>query len=172
MTANASDLLRALGAGIRPAAPDRAAAPGGVRAGGTSALEHAAFADLLAEARAGDVSSSLPVSIAPGAGIELTPEQLDRVAAAADRAEASGATRALVLIDGMSLRLDVGVRTITGAADLTTSGVLTGIDAVLHAPPAPGGVFRGGPNMPGMPSAGHAVQNASLLRTLADAKRT
>lgn len=164
MTATGSELLRALGASIGPARPERAGgAPG---AGWNGGIETVPFADLLARARSGAVSSGLPVSIAPGAGIELTDDQLTRLSAAADRAEAAGATRALVLIDGMTLRLDVGVRSITGVADIGASGVLTGIDAVLRAPPS-GAAGAAALVPPGAGRGGGAAQNASLLRTLA-----
>lgn len=164
MTATGSELLRALGALTGPARPERT---GGAttRPGWAGGIESVPFADLLATARSGTVSSGLPVSIAPGAGIELTEDQLMRLGAAADRAEAAGATRALVLIDGMSLRLDVGVRSITGTADMGASGVLTGIDAVLRAPPSGAGADPAPAVAP--PGVGRAAQNASLLRTLA-----
>jgi hypothetical protein len=136
--------------------PSPAAEPGGANG----------FAALLARAERGEVSSGLPVTIARGAGVELTLDQLSRLAAAADRAEARGATRALVLIDGLALRLDVGVRQVTGVADLGSGDVLTGIDAVIRvpSPEPPGGAVAPVP----LPRADAAAMNPSLARVLAD----
>lgn len=120
-----SQLLASLGvrgAGALAARPDAAR------------IADSGFAELLAKAREGEISSGLPVTLAPGAEVELTESQLARVAKAADRAEAQGATRALLLIDGVALTLDVGVRQVTGSVDMNT-GMVTGIDAVLSAPP-------------------------------------
>lgn len=122
MNAAGAEMLRALGARA-PSPADALAAP--AQAGGE-------FAALLAKARAGDVHTGLEVTVARGAGVQLSPSQLERLAIAADRAHAEGASRALVLIDGMALELDVLARTITGTVDLETEGVLTGIDAVVR----------------------------------------
>ncbi|MCC6660871.1 MAG: hypothetical protein IT437_08295 [Phycisphaerales bacterium] len=120
----------------------------------------AEFASLLERARKGDLSSGLPVSIARGSPIELTPEQLARVAAATDRAEARGGTRALVLVDGMALRVDVAARQVLERVDLASGLALTGIDAFVTAPDNP----EDGP-VP-LPGSATAAMNASLLRTL------
>lgn len=125
---NGSELIRALGAGIRPV---QNAAPG---AQTPDSISGASFSSLLS--RASSAGSGLPVTIAPGAGVELSPEQLTRLAAATDAAERQGATRALILLDGSAYRVDVGVRSITGKADLG-AGVVTGIDAVIVAQEAP-----------------------------------
>jgi hypothetical protein len=124
-----------------------------------------AFAALLEKARAGEVSSGREVSIATSANLKLTPDQLQRLAVAADRAEAQGATRAVVLIDGQALRLDVTMREITGSVDLAVPGVFTNIDAFITAPEAPGASKSATP----MPGEGRAWSNASLLKSLADA---
>ena len=103
----AANLLQKLGSGIRPAGPEaHPPAPPGPDGPG--------FADLLAKARDGNLASGLPVTIAKGAGVELNAEQLSRVGAAADRAQAAGADRAVVLIDGAAVKLDVATRNITG----------------------------------------------------------
>jgi len=135
MNHDEGDLLRALSSGARSRGiAESAAVP---RTDTASAIGAASFQGLLEKARAGNVSSGLPVTIAKGAGVELTDEQLGRVAAAADRAQASGATRALVMIDGKAIKLDVGVRTITGSADLSSGKPLTGIDALIQIPSGP-----------------------------------
>lgn len=120
------NLLQKLASGVRPAGPERPA---------RSLLESAgnSFADLLAKATDGQISSGLPVSIAQGAGVDLSAEQLARVGSAADRAQAAGADRAIVLIDGSALKLDVATRTITGPADLSPGATHGDIGALVIA---------------------------------------
>ncbi len=88
------------------------------------------FADHLKKAQ-GD-TDRLPVEIGRGVEVELTQEQMARIAEAADRAEAEGASSAVVMIDGMALELDVMLRTIRSVVD-QESGLKTGIDAVVYA---------------------------------------
>jgi hypothetical protein len=142
------------------------AAPFGPLTGSQGAsVEGSDFASLLRQAREGEVSSGRPVTLARGAGVNLSADQLQRLAAAADRAEAEGATRALVMIDGQALRLDVTTREVTGAADLSRPGVMSGIDAVVTLPsieqpvPTP------------LPWAGPGLASPSLLKALAGAAR-
>lgn len=92
-----------------------------------------AFSTALNAARA----SHPPVRLADGAGLALTDAQLARVAPLASKAEAEGAGRAVVLIDGQALLLDVATRTITGSATAqpgSDGGISTGIDAVITVP--------------------------------------
>lgn len=97
-------LLRRLEPAVRPVlAAGRSAAP-------RPPLEAQGFDDLLSLASRGSVHSGRPVQAAPGLDLALTNDQLDRLAAAADVAEAAGATRALMLIDGRSLVMDVKLR--------------------------------------------------------------
>jgi hypothetical protein len=126
MTTSGTDLLKLLGGLAAPGA-------GSTPAGSASPTGSVDFASLLQRAATGEATSGRPVSIAKGAGVDLTEDQLSRLAAAADKAEAQGATRALVLIDGKALTIDIAVRQVTGAADLG-AGVLTGIDAVVSVP--------------------------------------
>jgi hypothetical protein len=106
------------------------------RAGETARLvEGPSFDALLRQARTGEISSHVPVRVARNAGITLSDEQLTRLAAAADRAESEGAARALVLIDGKALTMDVPTRTITGKVDASATRVLAGIDAVVTVGP-------------------------------------
>jgi hypothetical protein len=121
-----NDLLRLLSA---QATPGVAPGPSAAESGG--ALD---FAKMLDQARAGQLRSGREVSIAKGAGVQLSDDQLKRISAAADIAEAQGATRALIMIDGIAMKLDVSMRQITGSVDLKSQGVLTGIDAVIHVP--------------------------------------
>jgi hypothetical protein len=116
------------------------------------------FADLLDQARQGALSSGLPVTLAEGAGIELSRDQLDRLAAAADRAEGQGAQVAVVMIDGRAIELDVTLRTVLGEVN-AQRGIRGDIDTFLFAPPAHAG---------GVPVPSRAPSNTDLLRLLAE----
>lgn len=126
------------------------------------------FAALLDKARAGEIHSGRHITVASPADIQLSEDQLQRLAAAADLAEAQGATRALVLIDGQALRLDITVREVTEAVDLARPGVLTNIDAVITVPASAEGSV---PAMLPPPGNGRAWSNASLLSALAGGDR-
>jgi hypothetical protein len=66
--------------------------------------------------------------------VSLTPQQQGRLASAVDQAQSAGLSRALVLIDGKALVVDVTARTIE--SQLTDqSGVLDGVDGVVSVPP-------------------------------------
>ena len=146
---NAIDLLRTLGLGSRPVSSGAAAPVGGM-----------SFSDLLSKATEGEFSTGLEVTLANGANVELSSEQLQRLAKVADSAEAQGASRVLVLMDGQALTMDVGVRQITGTADM--NGVVTGIDAVVAAP---GSSASAAQPVVGPPRT--SMANASLLDALA-----
>ena len=146
MTTTSAELLRMLGSVATPAQAQAGAKPSGLD-----------FASLLKQAS--QSGSGIPITIGKSAGVKLTGEQLSRIGAAADLAESQGATRALVLIDGKALKLDVAVRQITGQAELASGGVLTGIDSVVSVP-SDGKAAAAVP----LPRAGFA--SPSLLRLL------
>lgn len=160
MNPSDAELLRSLASGVRR--PGLASATPSHRGLDAREVEGASFQTLLEQARAGRVSSGLPVTIARGAGVELSDKQLEQVAAAADLAQASGAARALVMIEGKALKLDVGVRSITGVADLSAGKVVTGIDAVIQVP----GGSAAPPMLVEPPGAAKPNLNVSLLRAL------
>lgn len=150
MTINASDMLRKLGSGVTPA--------GATRAAGDASGE---FARLLDSARRGELSSREPVTISPRVEVELSQDQLTRLADAADRARASGLKNALVLIDGQALTMDVAQRTITGVFD-ASRGQAAAIDGVVGAS-APGeGTGSAAIPVPG----GGLIGNSSLTALL------
>lgn len=144
----AASLLQLLGSGVGLIG----------RIAGQKPVEDASFADLLERAAGGKLRSGEPVNIAPGSGVELTADQLERVRLAADRLDAAGAAEGVILVDGMALRYDVLTRTITGEADLGAG--VAGIDAVVRAPEADdaGGAVATPPG---------GLSNAALLRLLA-----
>ncbi len=150
MNALGNDLLRLLSTQATPGiAPGSPSAP-------TGSLD---FAKMLEQARAGHLASGRAVTIAQGANLQLSDDQIKRISAAADIAEAQGATRALVMIDGMAIKLDVSMRQITGAVDMKSQGVLTGIDAVVQVPDVTGAAGAPGP-------APKSIDNSTLLNIL------
>jgi hypothetical protein len=151
-----TQLLNLLGPGAPAAAP--ALRP--------DQIAGADFGALLQKAREGGLASGREVTLARGCGVSLSDEQLKSLSIAADRAEAQGATRALVMMDGKALTLDVAMREVTGTADLS-GGVLTGIDSVIAMPPT-AGTARPGQRPPAtLPLPGRTqAQNPSLLNLL------
>jgi hypothetical protein len=124
---NALDLLRKLGSGAIPTAPI-------VQSVSSAATGVADFAGMLAKAAKGELASNEKVTPGPRlSNSSLTPDQLTRLSAAADKAEAAGISQALVLIDGQSYVLDVAHRQITQRVDPSQSAV-SGIDGVIAAP--------------------------------------
>ena len=118
-------LLKNLEPAVRPAylgpPPSRPTAP----------LEQQPFDELLASAKAGRLSSGRAISTVHE-GEPISPEQLQRLAIAADRAESSGAQRAVLLLDGRALLLDVATRTVS--MELSASSALEKIDMALYVP--------------------------------------
>lgn len=126
------------------------------RLAGAGGPSSPAFADMLGKARATQ-SSGLPVGVAQGVDVDLSTDQLGRLAQAADRAEAQGAQTAVVMIDGRALELDVTLRQITGEVN-PDQGIRPEVDTFLFAPAQASA---------GPPSAG-TTTNPDLLRILAE----
>lgn len=99
-------LLRLLEPAVRPLAAPSPTGP---------APRSESFSALLERAARGELATGRAVTVAVAAALPapLSPEQLARIGAAADRAEAAGATAALVLVDGRGVLLDVGQRVVT-----------------------------------------------------------
>lgn len=160
MNAEASRLMDLLAAGLSPARPD-APAP---RAVGGDALR---FDQLLRNARAGELSSGKRVTIAPGAGVELSDGQLTRIADAVDRAEAAGSKRALVRMDGRLLEVDIEKRTVLREVDLRLGDVVSNIDALVEAGSSQGPSAGSGTDQLAELAGSITGLNPSLLRVLA-----
>jgi len=130
VSADASDLLRLLGSGVRPVDGARRAAPA------AADVSKGDFASLLA--RAGELAAGRPVDLAPdvGARLELTADQKSRLAEAVDRAELSGVRRALVLLDGQELVVDVADRIVLFDEAMGEQGLVSKIDGVVRAQPS------------------------------------
>lgn len=161
MSPTSTDLLRLLDPGLGAARALAQALPRSDIVAGLGT----AFADLLAKAQRGEVSSGLPVNVDAGVGVTLDAGQLQRLAKAADSAEAAGMHTAAVLIDGLSLVLNVHTRTITRQIDLASS-LVTGIDGIV---PVPGDGALASTGLVRLPGAGLPLNAsvASLLNALA-----
>jgi hypothetical protein len=106
MNSDPLQLLRRLNPAVRPA---YAAAP---PQRGASPIEHQSFDQLLKLAQGGSLVSGRQIQVGCDAQPPLEAGQLERMAEAADQVEASGARRALMMIDGRSFVLDVASRTL------------------------------------------------------------
>jgi len=123
----------------------RALSGGGQRPASLSTGDLASldFEALLEKAKSGGFASGTPVVVGAGVEVDLSTEQLERITLAADRAAAQGARSAVVLVDGLALKVDVESRRIEAAVDAGAEGLLTGVDTVVTAPP--GGAPATGP---------------------------
>ena len=125
-----TDLLKKLASGVLPRGVGET--PGVL---GRANLAGGGFGELLAAAGKGALASGRAVTEEKGSGLTLTDEQRAKLGEAADRAEASGATRALVQVGGSWFKVDLGARTVSAAAEPRAGEVLTGIDAVIRETP-------------------------------------
>ncbi|MBL0927870.1 MAG: hypothetical protein IBJ11_09495 [Phycisphaerales bacterium] len=130
MTLGAGDILRRLG-GVVPGVSGTAGAGAG---GGAGAIESASFADLLGRVRSGEMSSGRTVEVDPRSGVELSKEQLRRLSAATDAAEAAGASRLLAVIDGKIVGVDVAARVVTKGPSQLAGRVVGDFDAMVVVP--------------------------------------
>jgi len=157
MTVDPTAMLRQLGLSGRTGAAQ--SAPQQTQSAG---IQPGEFADLLQRARDGTLASNRPVTIEDGQGLNLNEAQLARLSLAADRAEAAGLRKALVMIDDQRVILDVQQRTIV-AASASDSGVLDGIDGVLDL----AGVLAPSADKTPIPGPPTAMENPNLARLLA-----
>lgn len=126
MALSAAQLLKGLEPAVRPIpiAPPHATSA-------RATFESQSFGELLALAKSGGIDSSRDVQLGFDAQPPLEPAQLDRLAHAADQAEAAGAQQALMMIDGRSFVLDVESRTLTAEISQSTPVQAVNIDTVL-----------------------------------------
>ena len=156
MKADSAAFLKSLSTGVLPPGVERAPAKH-VDSGGAD------FASLLARAESGEITSGLPVRIGADAKVELSEDQLVRIARAVDLAESSGANTAVVLLDNKAFKVDVHTRTVLGEVNID-GRVETGIDAVVRAP----GSAKEQPSVVTLPPPGGAAGNPTLLKVLGE----
>lgn len=128
----------------------------------------ASFASLLRKAEMGEVSSGREVTVGKGVDLKLDKEQLARLSAVADRAEASGALNLMVMMDGKAMKLDVQSRTITAVSDPASGQVITGVDAVVTVPGSGDAPTAGAPPILPYPRAAGGL-NPSLAKAITPA---
>lgn len=135
---NSIDLLRRLEPAVRPHAP----ASNGVQ---PVPFDEQSFDAILHQAFAGELRSGEPVGTAGQCDLQtpLDRGQLDRLAIAADRAQAAGARRALMMIDGRGLVIDVASRSILAELTPQDHGDIRRLDAAMVVPGASESSDRG-----------------------------
>ncbi len=157
MTLDPAQLLRQLEPVVRPGSTPSSSAP--ARPG----LADQSFGALLALASRGAIESGRRVQVTFEPNETLDDQQITRLSAAADLAEASGARRAMTLIDGRGFVLDVEQRTLT--AELLAgagSRYVHELDAAIYVPGADEQEAEPlGPPAPRMPPPAVARQIAS-----------
>lgn len=97
-------------------------------------IEQQDFDQLLEEAR-----HAQPIQLSPAAadrldemGQTLSTEQMQLIAAAAERAAGRGAAEALMMVDGLHLRVNLPERTVSELLDpREAGGIVTGIDSAV-----------------------------------------
>lgn len=128
MTPTAIQLLAALGSGVSLPSIGGGGSSSGLTASG------ATFDELLKRAEAGEASGvAKPVGVDPASGVSLSSAELDAVSKAADRAEAQGVDRAVVLVGGQAVVLDVESRMVVGRVNTGADDALLGVEAVFSA---------------------------------------
>ena len=95
-------------------------------------IEQQSFDQLLTLVARGNVRSDRPVELAFSPGDELSDEQMERLAAAADLAQTRGARRAVMLIDGRGLVMDVAGRKLEAELAAGEGRMIQSIDAAVY----------------------------------------
>lgn len=155
MTHLRADLLSALSP-ISRADPPPIERSGATHAG--SALGSRSFASLLGGLPG--LGGGGRVTLGQGVSVSLGDAQAARLAEATDRAARAGARDALVLLDGLMLRVDVSRREVTQSVSLAHGDVLTGIDAIVEASDP------GAAHLPGDANAASGILDALLRSAL------
>lgn len=149
-------MLRRLGRGVRP--------DGSSAVGPRAAVDRAGFEDLLERARTGALGGRREVRVDRSSGVELDAGQLERVGVVADAAEAAGAARVLVVVDGEAVVVETGSRSVV-AGGRELKGVLdVEVDAAAVAPERAEGVRVAAGGAPGDPA--ESVATERMLRGL------
>lgn len=97
-----------------------------------SMLENQSFDQLLSLVSDGTMRSGRPVTIDFEPAEEINDEQLERLSSAADLAESAGAQRALMLIDGRGIVLDVFGRRLVNEIAQPEQDQVVPLDAAVY----------------------------------------
>jgi len=127
MSIDAARLLKKLEPPVRPVGNYAVSTP-------SRPLEQQGFDELLALVSTGGVRSDRGVTVLDDELLSdpLTEPQLERLASAADLAESSGAERAVMLLDGRGLVMDIGPRLVTGELSMDPQHRLADLDAAVY----------------------------------------
>ncbi|MHC5113480.1 MAG: hypothetical protein ACYTGP_03515 [Planctomycetota bacterium] len=127
MTIDAARLLRKLEPPVRPVGTHGVATP-------PRPFEQQGFDELLSLVSTGGVRSERTVTVIDEKrlGEPLTEADLERLASAADIAEASGARRAVMLMDGRGLVMNIADRLVTGELSQDPAQRLVDLDAAVY----------------------------------------
>lgn len=125
---NSIALLRQLEPAVRPGSTG----PGGRAA--PASFEARPFDDLLAQAFAGELRSERPVDVACDLKPAMDASQMKRLASAADRAEAFGGQRTLMMIDGRGVVMDVRNRCVIAEMKPQDSSAMLAVDGAMIVP--------------------------------------
>ena len=128
MSLHAAQLLKRLEPAIRPgSSPIPPTQPRGT-------IESQSFEQLLSLASQGAMPSGRQVDVAIDLNPPLDASQLERLAAAADQAEASGSTRALMLMDGRAFVVDLQSRSLVAELSASSQTSIQNVDAAIVVP--------------------------------------
>jgi pimeloyl-ACP methyl ester carboxylesterase len=148
MTVDPRQLLKRLEPPVRPGGAPAWGRPG------RAPIEGQRFDDLLTLVSRGEIDSTRPVESRLMDDAALSDEQLARLASAADLAQANGARRAVMFIDGRALLMDVAARNIEDELTAEPSHRLFEIDAAV--------LVASGEDPPFSPAASHLRWGAPL----------
>lgn len=95
-------------------------------------FESRGFDDLLQLVSSGKLRSDRPMNIEAATRGPLSGQQVERLAAAADRAEAAGARNAVMVMDGRAFTVDILNRAVTSELSALHTAPITGIDAAVY----------------------------------------
>lgn len=157
MTTNSAQLLRLLEPSVRPAFGQSGAMAGG----GSAPLDQQSFAQLLGAASSGQIHSGRQIELACEPSPPLSASQMERLASAADVAEAAGARTAMMMIDGRGFVMDVQNRTITAEMSSSALARMAQVDLAMHVAADDESHFAGI-----LPSPGSGVVPSSITKLL------
>jgi hypothetical protein len=156
MTLNATQLLKRLEPAVRPVgAPPALGSPKNA-----ASIEGQSFDQLFALASKGALNSGRQIQLQYEPTPPLSASQLERLAAAADQAEAAGAKTALMMLDGRGFVIDVQRRTLIG--ELSSNGsILNGIESAMFVGGTDEALFKEPLGPPAAVVPAHMISNSA-----------
>ena len=159
MTTNSAQLLRLLEPSVRPAFGQSATTANR----NATPLDQQSFAQLLDAASDGKIHSGRQIELSCELNPPLSASQMERLANAADMAEAAGARTAMMMIDGRGFVMDVKNRAITTEMNGSNTP-MTPVDLAMNVS-KDGAAVSSRP----LPPPGGGIVPASISRLLTNA---